>query len=86
MYEGKESVFSVMDRIVKAEVQLLVVVDDEDKVEGIITVSDIIGYIVQRHTEKSNQLRSKTKNIEVVNKMSSADDNHRPVHDNNDNT
>ena len=76
----------MMDRIVKAEVQLLVVVDDEDKVEGIITVSDIISYIVQRHTEKSHQLRCKTKNIEVVNKMSSADDNHRPVHDNNDNT
>jgi len=49
---GTESVFAVMDRIVKAEVHRLVVVDDEDKVQGIVTVSDIINYIVLRHRDK----------------------------------
>ena len=33
----------------KAEVNRLVVVDDDEKVVGIVTVSDIIHYLVLRH-------------------------------------
>jgi len=48
---GSESVFTVMRRIVKAEVHRLVIVDEEERVVGMITVSDIINYIVLRHRD-----------------------------------
>ena len=38
-----------MEKLVKAEVNRLVVVDDDEKVVGIVTVSDIIHYLVLRH-------------------------------------
>jgi len=43
-----ESLFAVMERIVKAEVHRLVVVDDENKVTGVISLSDILTYLVLR--------------------------------------
>lgn len=43
-----ESLFAVMERIVKAEVHRLVVVDDENKVTGVISLSDILNYLVLR--------------------------------------
>lgn len=41
-----ESLFTVMERIVRAEVHRLVVVDESDKVIGIISLSDILLYLV----------------------------------------
>lgn len=43
-----ESLFTVMERIVRAEVHRLVVVDEHDKVIGIISLSDILLYLVLR--------------------------------------
>jgi len=43
-----ESLFAVMERIVKAEVHRLVVVNDENKVVGVISLSDILNYLVLR--------------------------------------
>jgi len=43
-----ESLFAVMERIVKAEVHRLVVVDDENKVTGVISLSDILNFLVLR--------------------------------------
>ncbi|KAF7281465.1 hypothetical protein GWI33_004712, partial [Rhynchophorus ferrugineus] len=43
-----ETLFDVMEKIVKAEVHRLVVVDDEDKVTGIISLSDLLLYLVLR--------------------------------------
>lgn len=57
---GTESVFTVMRRIVKAEVHRLVVVDDDEKVVGMITVSDIINYIVLRHRGNLNSDHTNT--------------------------
>ena len=37
-----------MDKIVKAEVHRLVIVDDDDKVAGMISLSDILAYLVLR--------------------------------------
>jgi len=56
---GTESVFTVMRRIVQAEVHRLVVVDEEEKVVGMITVSDIINYIVLRHRDKHHNNHTK---------------------------
>jgi len=47
--KGDETVLAVMEKLVKAEVNRLVVVDDNTKVVGIVTVSDIIHYLVLRH-------------------------------------
>ena len=41
-----ESLFTVMERIVRAEVHRLVVVDENEKVIGIISLSDILLYLV----------------------------------------
>lgn len=43
-----ETLYTVMERIVRAEVHRLVVVDDEEKVIGIISLSDILLYLVLR--------------------------------------
>lgn len=43
-----ESLFTIMERIVKAEVHRLVVVDDDNKVVGVISLSDILTYLVLR--------------------------------------
>jgi len=43
-----ETVFTVMERVVRAEVHRLVVVDDEDRVIGIISLSDILSFLVLR--------------------------------------
>ncbi|XP_050683868.1 uncharacterized protein LOC126978825 isoform X2 [Leptidea sinapis] len=45
-----ETLFEVMERIVRAEVHRLVVVDKEDKVVGIISLSDLLMYLVLRPT------------------------------------
>lgn len=43
-----ETLFTVMERIVRAEVHRLVVVDENEKVIGIISLSDILLYLVLR--------------------------------------
>lgn len=43
-----ETLFTVMEKIVRAEVHRLVVVDENDKVIGIISLSDILLYLVLR--------------------------------------
>lgn len=43
-----ETLFTIMEKIVRAEVHRLVVVDDDDKVIGIISLSDLLLYLVLR--------------------------------------
>lgn len=43
-----DSLFTVMEKIVRAEVHRLVVVDENEKVIGIISLSDILLYLVLR--------------------------------------
>ncbi|BFY98004.1 hypothetical protein BsWGS_01044 [Bradybaena similaris] len=51
-----ETLSSVMEKIVRAEVHRLVVVDEEDHVEGIVSLSDLLNYIVLRPmAEAANQ-------------------------------
>jgi len=55
-----ESLATIMERIVKAEVHRLVIADDEDRVIGVVSLSDILGYLVlrpagiERSTSKSD--------------------------------
>ncbi|XP_075213258.1 SNF4/AMP-activated protein kinase gamma subunit isoform X1 [Lycorma delicatula] len=43
-----ETLFTVMEKIVRAEVHRLVVTDDDDKVIGILSLSDLLLYLVLR--------------------------------------
>nr|ANT47201.1 5'-AMP-activated protein kinase subunit gamma-2 [Dastarcus helophoroides] len=43
-----ETLYTIMEKIVRAEVHRLVVVDDDDKVIGIISLSDLLLYLVLR--------------------------------------
>ncbi|CAG9862858.1 unnamed protein product [Phyllotreta striolata] len=43
-----ETLYTIMEKIVKAEVHRLVVVDEKDKVLGIISLSDLLLYLVLR--------------------------------------
>lgn len=43
-----ETLYTIMERIVRAEVHRLVVVDEDDKVIGIISLSDLLLYLVLR--------------------------------------
>merc|ERR1711971_1345211 len=46
-----------MERLVKADVNKLVVVDNDEKVVGIVTVSDIIHFLVLRHCPVATRVR-----------------------------
>lgn len=46
-----ETLYVIMERIVRAEVHRLVIVDEADKVIGIISLSDILFYLVLRPME-----------------------------------
>jgi predicted transcriptional regulator len=41
-----DTVLTVIERLVKTDVARLVVVDEEEKVVGVVTVSDVIRYLV----------------------------------------
>lgn len=43
-----ETLYKIMEKIVRAEVHRLVVVDDEERVIGIISLSDLLLYLVLR--------------------------------------
>lgn len=58
--KATDSLGKVMETIVKAEVHRLVVVSDEDKVVGVVSLSDILSYLVLRIT------RDKVNNEEEV--------------------
>ena len=47
-FSGSESILTVMERLVEANVNRLVIVDDDHKVVGIVTVSDLIHFLVLR--------------------------------------
>ena len=49
---------AIMDKIVKAEVHRLVVADDENRVVGIVSLSDILQYIILRPCGKYISLHS----------------------------
>ncbi|XP_060873468.1 5'-AMP-activated protein kinase subunit gamma isoform X2 [Metopolophium dirhodum] len=54
-----DTLFSVMEKIVRAEVHRLVVVDAEDKVIGILSLSDILHYLVLRPSGADRLLKAK---------------------------
>ena len=43
-----DSLFAVMETIVKAEVHRLVIIDSEEKVCGVVSLSDILSFLVLR--------------------------------------
>uniref|UniRef100_A0A8D9APF4 5'-AMP-activated protein kinase subunit gamma-2 n=1 Tax=Cacopsylla melanoneura TaxID=428564 RepID=A0A8D9APF4_9HEMI len=49
-----ETLFTVMERIVRAEVHRLVVVDDEDHVLGVLSLSDILVYLVLKPSDEES--------------------------------
>ena len=53
MFPGTDSVFSVLETLVVRDVSRLVIVDGEEKVEGVVTVSDLIDYVVLRHVDST---------------------------------
>ncbi|CAF0727100.1 unnamed protein product [Brachionus calyciflorus] len=57
----KESLGAIMERIVNKEVHRLVIVDEEKRVSGIISLSDILTFIVLKQGESSSQEPSLTK-------------------------
>uniref|UniRef100_A0AAQ6AHL8 CBS domain-containing protein n=1 Tax=Amphiprion ocellaris TaxID=80972 RepID=A0AAQ6AHL8_AMPOC len=52
-----ETLETIVDRIVKAEVHRLVVVDEESRIIGIVSLSDILQALVLTPREKSRKLR-----------------------------
>lgn len=55
-----DSLRKIVDKLVEAEVHRLIVVDDEEKVNGIVSLSDVLEYLVIKHDrEKSNDVQEK---------------------------
>ena len=53
-----EILSTCMDRIVRAEVHRLVVVDDEEHVIGVLSLSDLLYYIVMRPAKLDHSIPS----------------------------
>lgn len=53
-----EILSSCMERIVKAEVHRLVVVDSEEHVIGVLSLSDLLNYIVRRPNQLDQSIPS----------------------------
>lgn len=51
-----DSLFRVMEIIVKAEVHRLVVVDEDKKVLGVVSLSDILHYLVLRPASETTKI------------------------------
>ena len=49
--------YQVLEKLVVADVNRLVIVDGEERVEGVGTVSDVIDYVVLRHVETKAGVR-----------------------------
>ena len=58
LFAGSESILTVMERLVSANVNRLVIVDDDQKVVGIVTVSDFIHFLVLRHSSTAPSNRN----------------------------
>ncbi|XP_025411675.1 5'-AMP-activated protein kinase subunit gamma isoform X2 [Sipha flava] len=54
-----DTLFNVIEKIVRAEVHRLVIVDTEDKVIGILSLSDILHYLVLRPSGAEQSLKNK---------------------------
>jgi len=48
-----DTLFSVMEKIVKAEVHRLVIVDENNRVMGVVSLSDILSYLVLRPLDEN---------------------------------
>ena len=60
---GSDSVLEVMTNLVRRNVNRLVIVDDEEKVKGIVTVSDMIDFLVLRNTIPSKECSPIRRNL-----------------------
>ena len=60
---GSDSVLEVMTKLVRKNVNRLVIVDQEEKVKGIVTVSDMIDFLVLRNTIPSKECSPIRRNI-----------------------
>ena len=49
-----DTLFHVMENIVKAEVHRLVIIDEDSKVCGVVSLSDILSFLVLRPTGKAD--------------------------------
>ncbi|CAH4038701.1 5'-AMP-activated protein kinase subunit gamma-2-like isoform X2 [Pieris brassicae] len=68
-----ETLYEVMERIVRAEVHRLVVVNEEDKVTGIISLSDLLMYLVLRPTGECEGASLRNEHGPIVEKDETAD-------------
>jgi len=50
-----DTLFSVMEKIVKAEVHRLVIVDENNRVMGVVSLSDILSYLVLRPLDENGE-------------------------------
>ena len=68
-----ETLGAVMERIVKREVHRLVVVDEHMRVTGIVSLSDILTYIVlQQHQLLQQPLQAPASNVQTTKQMTQA--------------
>merc|ERR1711874_593461 len=54
-----DSLFAVMETIVKAEVHRLVIIDNEEKVCGVVSLSDILSFLVLRPSGEDKRTKSR---------------------------
>jgi len=78
--KATDSLANVMETIVKAEVHRLVVVSDDDKVVGVVSLSDILSFLVLRVLRESNpSTTQQEKPTTEVPSNPSEDDEQRPL-------
>ena len=76
-----ESLSTCMERIVKAEVHRLVVVDQDEHVIGVLSLSDLLHYIVIRPTKISRSGTITTTSMQMLVPTISVSNEDGPVED-----
>ncbi|XP_064463421.1 5'-AMP-activated protein kinase subunit gamma-1-like isoform X3 [Ornithodoros turicata] len=79
-----DTLLAVMERIVKAEVHRLVVVDEEDHVVGIISLSDILSYLVLKPMGMERPDRSRLLDSSPLTVHEESEETHEEEHNSKD--
>ena len=61
VFSGSDTVLDCLEKLVTANVNRLVIVNEEDRVAGIVTVSDMIDFLVLRNCTESSPSRRNTR-------------------------
>ena len=66
LFPGDDSVLHVIEKLVLHDVSQLVVTDEDDQVHGVVTITDILQYLVHVHRQGGNMSAIRRGSVSVA--------------------